>query len=72
MDKAITKALRDLREEQGLTQAQVGKRVKEPQQVISKIERGHRRLYAAQLFDYARKAYGLSPAQIARKIEKNL
>ena len=72
LDRAITKTLVEIRQDQGLTQIVVGKRVKQPQQVISKIENGHRRLYASQLFDYARKAYGLSPVQFARKLEKNL
>ena len=44
----------------------------EKQQVISKFERGHRRFYASQLFDYVQKAYGMSPAQFARQLEKKL
>ena len=72
LDKAIIKTLVEIRHEQNLTQIEVGKRVRQPQQVVSKIENGHRRLYAAQLFDYVKKAYGLSPVQFARKLEKNL
>lgn len=72
LDKAIIKTLVEIRHEQNLTQIEVGKRVKQPQQVVSKIENGHRRLYAAQLFDYVKRAYKLSPVQFARKLEKNL
>ena len=72
LDRAIRKTLVQIRQDQGLTQIEVGKRVKQPQQVVSKIENGHRRLYAAQLFEYVKKAYGLSPVQFARKLEKNL
>ncbi len=49
---------------------ELAKKVGEPQQVISKIERGHRRLYATQLFEYVKKGFGLRPVEFARRYEK--
>ena len=72
LDRAIRETLVEIRRSLGLTQAAVGKKVREPQQVISKIENGHRRLYASQLFNYVKKGYGMSPVQFSRLLEKNL
>jgi transcriptional regulator with XRE-family HTH domain len=68
-EQKLCRLLKDLRVEHGLTQIDLAKRVGEPQQVISKIERGHRRLYATQLFEYVRKGFGLTVAQFARRYE---
>jgi transcriptional regulator with XRE-family HTH domain len=68
-EQKLHRLLKDLRIEHGLTQVDLAKRIGEPQQVISKIERGHRRLYATQLFDYVRKGFGLSVVQFARRYE---
>jgi transcriptional regulator with XRE-family HTH domain len=68
-ERKLSKLLKDLRVEHGLTQVDLAKRVGEPQQVISKIERGHRRLYATQLFEYVRKGFGLTVVQFARRYE---
>ncbi len=69
-EKALCKLLKELRTERNLTQVELAKKVGEPQQVISKIERGHRRLYASQLFVYVEKGFGLGPTQFARRYEK--
>jgi hypothetical protein len=44
--------------------------VDEPQQVVSKIERGDRRLYATQLFEYVEKGFGMTVVEFARRYEK--
>ena len=69
-EQKLCRLLKDLRIERGLTQVDLAKKVGHPQQVISKIERGHRRLYATQLFDYLKKGYGLSLANFARLYEQ--
>ena len=69
-EQALCKLLKELRLEQKLTQIELAEKVGEPQQVISKIERGHRRLYASQLFDYVKKGFGLRPTEFAQLYEK--
>ena len=69
-EKALCKLLKELRVERNLTQIELAKKVGEPQQVISKIERGHRRLYASQLFTYVKKGFGLRPTEFAKLYEK--
>jgi transcriptional regulator with XRE-family HTH domain len=69
-EEKLTRLLRKLREERGLTQIALGERVDEPQQVVSKIERGDRRLYATQLFEYVEKGFGMTVVEFARRYEK--
>ena len=64
-ERALCALLKELRVERGLTQAELAKLVRQPQQVISKIENGHRRLYATQLFEYVQRGYGMSVAEFA-------
>ena len=64
-ERRLCKLLHDLRVERGLTQIELGEKVGQPQQVVSKIEKGHRRLYATQLFEYVSKGYGLSVVEFA-------
>lgn len=59
-----------LRKEAGLTQSELGERISQPQQVISKIERGERRLYATQLFDICRKGFGIDAEEFGRRYVK--
>ena len=66
----LRRLLKALREEAGLTQTELGKRIKQPQQVVRKIERGERRLYATQLFEICRKGFGVGPAEFGRRYEK--
>ncbi len=46
--------LREVRLEAGLTQVEVGKKLKQPQAYVSKIERGERRLDAVELAEFAK------------------
>lgn len=70
-EEKLRKLLRKLREEQNLTQLEIAELTGQPQQVISKIERGHRRLYATQLFDYVEKGFGMKPSEFAKRLEKS-
>ncbi len=45
--------LREARLEAGLTQVEVGKKLKQPQAYVSKIERGERRVDIIELGDFA-------------------
>ena len=68
-EQTLCKLLKDLRIERKLTQTDLANKVGEPQQVISKIERGHRRLYATQLFDYVQIGFGLRPTEFVQLYE---
>lgn len=46
--------LREARLEAGLTQVEVGKKLKQPQAYVSKIERGERRVDAVELAEFAK------------------
>jgi transcriptional regulator with XRE-family HTH domain len=46
---ALLRLLRELREEQGLTQNEVAKRLRSPQSFVSKYESGERRLDLPEL-----------------------
>ena len=66
-EEKLRSLLKELRNEHKLTQIELADRVGEPQQVISKIERGERRLYATQLFEFVERGFGLGPVEFARK-----
>ena len=55
----LIKKIRLARQEGGLTQVEVGKKLKKPQAYISKIERGERRIDVVELAELA-KVYGKS------------
>jgi len=46
--------LREARLAAGLTQVEVGKKLKQPQAYVSKIERGERRVDAVELAEFAK------------------
>ena len=50
----LAKKLRAARIEAGLTQVEVGKRLKKPQAYLSKIERGERAVDAVELGEFAK------------------
>ena len=50
----LLKKLREARLEAGLTQVEVGEKLKKPQAYISKIERGERSADALELSDFAK------------------
>lgn len=66
-EERLRKLLRDIRVEKNLTQIELAELVDQPQQVISKIERGHRRLYATQLFEYVQNGFGMSPTDFVKR-----
>ena len=68
-EEKLRKLLREIRIEQNLTQLDVAERTGQPQQVVSKIERGHRRLYATQLFEYVESAFGLSAVEFTKRLD---
>ena len=53
-----------------MTQIELGKKIGQPQQVVSKIERGERRLYATQVYEICKKGFGIGPAEFGRRYEK--
>ena len=59
-DEQLRNLLRDIRIEKSLTQIELAKLVDQPQQVIRKIERWDRRLYATQLFEYVQSGFGIA------------
>ncbi len=69
-ERRLRKVLKNLREEAGMTQIELGKKIGQPQQVVSKIERGERRLYATQVYEICKKGFGIGPAEFGRRYEK--
>ncbi|MEM7097957.1 MAG: helix-turn-helix transcriptional regulator [Pseudomonadota bacterium] len=69
-EKLLCKLLRELRIERKMTQIELAKKVRFEQQVVSKIENGHRRLYATQLFQYVSDGFDLSPSEFAAIYEE--
>lgn len=78
MDKSIHSAeyrrlcalLRQLREEAGLTQAQVAERLDEPQSFVSKYEAGERRLDVIELRQVT-EALGVPLRDLLEQLESN-
>lgn len=65
----LRKLLRDLREERGLTQADVAARLDKPQSFVAKYEGGERRLSVIEFIDVIR-ALGLEPVVAMRRLIK--
>ncbi|MCL4765449.1 MAG: helix-turn-helix transcriptional regulator [Hyphomicrobiaceae bacterium] len=65
----LRKLLRDLREERGLTQADVAARLDKPQSFVAKYEGGERRLSVIEFIDVIR-ALGLEPVAALRRLIK--
>jgi transcriptional regulator with XRE-family HTH domain len=63
--------LREARTASGLTQVELGERLGQPQAIISKCERGERRLDVIELRAYC-SAMGISYLQFLRKLEQEL
>jgi transcriptional regulator with XRE-family HTH domain len=63
----LRKLLRDLREERGLTQADVAARLDKPQSFVAKYEGGERRLSVIEFIDVIR-ALGLEPVAALRRV----
>lgn len=58
----------EAREEAGLTQVELGKRLRRPQAFVSKIERGLRRVDVLEFLEIAR-AIGFDPIEFLRKLD---
>ncbi|MBX7165945.1 MAG: helix-turn-helix domain-containing protein [Pirellulales bacterium] len=67
----LLESLRQRREQAGLTQAQLAKRLGEQQSFVSKCERGERRLDVVQLRVFCR-ALGMSLAEFVAEYEARL
>lgn len=67
----LRKLLRDLREKNGLTQADVAARLDKPQSFVAKYEGGERRLSAIEFIDVVR-ALDLEPVAVLRQLIKAL
>ena len=57
----------EAREEAGLTQVELGARLRRPQSFVSKVERGLRRLDLLEFIEIA-KAIGFDPASFIKKL----
>ncbi len=79
MDKSIytreyqvmLRLLREARTEAGLTQVDLAKRLKLTQSLLSKIERGDRRLDLAELRSFCR-AIGIGLPEFVSRVEREL
>lgn len=69
--QALLRLLRQARREAGLTQVQLGERLGQPQAIISKCERGERRLDVIELRAYCC-AIGISYLRFLEKLEGEL
>lgn len=68
---AFLKTLREAREDAGLTQVQLARRLKCPQSFVSKTELGERRLDVIEL-RLVCKGIGISIADFMKRLERNL
>jgi transcriptional regulator with XRE-family HTH domain len=67
----LLRHLRAARKAAGLTQTEVGERLRQPQAIISKCERGERRLDVIELRAYCN-ALGISYLKFLNKLEADL
>ena len=70
-DLDIPAFLRELREEAGLTQRQIGKSLKRPQSWVFNCETGNRRVDVAEFCDWCR-ACNSDPANAIRRIDRKV
>lgn len=68
---AVLKVLRQIREEAGLTQAELASKIEHPQSYVSKYENGERRLNIVDLVVLC-EALNVSLTSFAAKLEKEL
>ncbi len=69
--QTLLRHLRRARQEAGITQVQLGERLGQPQAIISKCERGERRLDVIELRAYCL-ALGRSYLQFLQEVEEDL
>jgi ribosome-binding protein aMBF1 (putative translation factor) len=63
------KVLREAREQAGLTQVQLARKIRETQTFVSKCERGERRIDVVELRTFCR-AFGVSLRQFVSTLER--
>jgi transcriptional regulator with XRE-family HTH domain len=66
--KSVPGFLRQLREDAGLTQRQIGTKLKRPQSWVYNCESGNRRVDVAEFCDWCR-ACGIPPANAIRRLD---
>ena len=69
--QAVLELLRDLRRESGITQVELAKRLRLTQSLVSKIERGDRRLDIIELRSFCR-AIGIGLTEFVSRLEREL
>ena len=69
--QAALRLLRDIRNETGITQVQLAKRLRLTQSLVSKIERGDRRLDIIELRSFCR-AIGIGLTDFVSRLEREL
>jgi transcriptional regulator with XRE-family HTH domain len=67
----VLRLLRAAREQAGITQVDLAKKLKQTQSFVSKIERGDRRLDIVQLRTFC-KVFGLSLLEFVERLEAEL
>lgn len=67
--KLLLKLLKERREKIGLLQSELAKKLSIPQQMVSKIESGERRLGAIEIIDYC-EALGMDAGDLLKQISK--
>jgi len=65
--RALIAALREAREDAGLTQKEIAKRLKRPQSFISAYESGDRKIDVLEFIRIA-KAVGIEPSELLRRL----
>lgn len=69
--QSMLRLLREARAEAGITQVDLAKRLRLTQSLVSKIERGDRRLDLAELRSFC-KAIGIGLVEFVSRVEKEL
>jgi transcriptional regulator with XRE-family HTH domain len=69
--RAFLKLLKKARQDAGLTQIQLAQKIGETQTLVSKCERGERRIDVVELHTFC-KAFGVSLNQFAARVERTI
>lgn len=68
---AVLRLLREAREQAGITQVELAKKLRQSQSYVSKVERGDRRLDIVQLRTICQ-VLGLTLAEFVQRLEREL
>jgi transcriptional regulator with XRE-family HTH domain len=69
--RALLQLLKKVREDAGLTQTQLARKIGETQTFVSKCERGERRIDVIELHTFCR-AFGVSLKQFVAALERSI